>query len=187
MRRNDGTILSPQGKGLEYGMTYFLPPGWNPAATGRRPFTPPSPSRLALQNSPQSLTAQARTESLTRRSPRGDEQLVATRTGTRRFFRCIGWALTLALRLGGFLGCGLLGLPPLTNPLPIAATLLAAALPPTLRLPPSLVGTPTPPTVCRILTRRTAIPRLVVVGLEELLAAFQKTAPLPRRLTGALP
>jgi len=85
------------------------------------------------------------------------------------------------------LGCGLLGLPPLTDPLPIAATLLTAALPAARRLSPGLVGTPTPPTIRRILTRRTAIPRLVVVGLEELLTAFQKTTPLPRRLTGALP
>jgi len=81
----------------------------------------------------------------------------------------------------------LLGLPPLADPLPIAATLLTAAFPAALRLSPGLVGTPTPPTIRRILTRRTAIPRLVVVGLEELLTAFQKTTPLPRRLTGALP
>ena len=56
-----------------------------------------------------------------------------------------------------------------------------------LRLPPCLVGLPTPPTVCRVLTRRAAIPGLVIVGLEEPLAAFQKTAPLPRRPPGALP
>ena len=108
-----------------------------------------------------------------RAPPRRNEQLVAARTGTRRFFRSVGWALTLALRLRGFLDYGLLGLPPLADSLPIAVTLLTAALPATLRLPPCLVGTPTPPTVCRILTRRTAIPRLVIVGLEELLTAFQ--------------
>ena len=124
---------------------------------------------------------------MTRRTPRTYEQHVAARTGTRRFFRSVGWALTLALHLRGFFGSDLLRSRPLADPLPIAATLLTAALPATLRLPPCLVGAPTPPTVCRILTCRTAIPRLVIVGLEELLAAFQKTAPLPRRLTGALP
>ena len=120
------------------------------------------------------LTAQARTEPLMRRAPRGNEQLVAARTGTRRFFRSVGWALTLALRLGGFLGCGLLRLPPLADPLPIAATLLTAALPATLRLPPGLVGTPTPPTVRRILTRRTAIPRLGILGLERTAHSLSK-------------
>ena len=90
----------------------------------------------------------------------GVAEHVAARLGTRGLFRSLGWALTLALRLRGFLGYGFLGLPPLADSLPIAATLLTAALPATLRLPPDLVGTPTPPTVCRILTRRTAIPRL---------------------------
>jgi hypothetical protein len=167
--------------------TYFLPLGRNPARNRRYPFTSLPPSRLALQDSPQSLTAQARTEASTGPGPCGNEQLVAARTGTRRFFRSVGWALTLALCRSDFLGCGLLGLPPLTDPLPIAATLLTAALPATLRLPPCLVGTPTPPTACRIPTCHTAISRLGIVGLEELLAAFQQTAPLPRRPAGALP
>jgi len=124
---------------------------------------------------------------LPRRTPRRNEQHVTARTGTRRFFYSLGWALTLALRQGGFLGYGLLGLPPLADSSPIAATLLTAALPATLRFPPGLVGIPMPPTVSFLLTRRTAIPRLGILGLEELLTAFQKTTPLPRRLTGALP
>ena len=122
-----------------------------------------------------------------RTTPRGHEQLVAARTGTGRFFRIVGWALTLALGLGGLLGRGLLRLPPLADPLPIAATLLTAALPAMLRLPPDLVGMPMPPAVRCILTRRTAIPRLGILGLEELLAAFQQAAPPPWPPTGALP
>jgi hypothetical protein len=107
------------------------------------------------------------------RTPRGNEQLVAARTGTGRFFQIVGWALTLALGLGGLLGSGLLRLSPLADPLAIAATLLAATLAAPLRLPPHLVGMPMPPAVGCILTRRTAIPRLAILGLEELLAAFQ--------------
>ena len=122
-----------------------------------------------------------------RAAPRGNEQLVTARPGTRRFFRSVGWALTLALGLGGLLGSGLLRLSPLADPLPVAATLLTAALPALLRLPPGLVGTPMPPTVRCILTRRTAIPRLGILGLEELLAAFQQAAPLPWPSTRALP
>ena len=102
----------------------------------------------------------------------GNEQLVAARTGTRRFFRSGGWALTLALRLRGFLDYGLLGLPPLADALPIAATLLTAALPATLRLPPGLAGTPMPPPICRPLTRWTAIPRLRPLWLKEPLASL---------------
>jgi len=122
-----------------------------------------------------------------RTTPRGNEQLVAARTGTRRFFRSIRWALTLALRLGGFLGSGLLRIPPLADPLAMPTTLLTAALAPTLRLPPGLAGTPMPPAVRCILTHQTAIPRLGIFGLKELLAVFQQTAAPPRRLTGALP
>jgi len=118
---------------------------------------------------------------------RGNEQLVTARTGTRRFSRSIGWALTLALCLGGFFGSGLLRFPPLADSLPIPTTLLTAALAPTLRLPPGLTGTPTPPTVGCILTHRAAIPCLRMLGLKELLAVFQQTAPPPRLLTGALP
>ena len=103
-----------------------------------------------------------------RTAPRGYEQLVAAWPGTRRFFRIVGWALTLALSLGG-----LLCFAPLAEPLPIAATLLTAALPAMVRLPPDLVGMPMPPAVGCILTRRTAIPRLGILRLEELLAAFQ--------------
>ncbi|MGA2253529.1 MAG: hypothetical protein ABSG53_02615 [Thermoguttaceae bacterium] len=95
-----------------------------------------------------------------RAPPRRNEQLVAAWTGTRRLFRILGWALTLALRLSGFLGSGLLRLPPLANPPAIPTTLLTAALAPVLRLPPRLAGTPKPPAVRCILTRRTAIPRL---------------------------
>ena len=120
-------------------------------------------------------------------SPRGNEQLVTAWTGTRRFFRSLGWALTLALGLGGPLDARLLRLPPLANPLAIATTLLATALLAVLRLPPGLVGMPMPPAVGCILTRRTAIPRLAILGLEGLLAAFQQTAAPPRPSTRALP
>ena len=108
-----------------------------------------------------------------RTAPRGHEQLVAAWSGTRRFFRIVGWALTLAISLGGLLCRGLIGFSPLTEPLPIAVALLTAALPAMVRLPPDLVGMPMPPAVGGILTRRTAIPRLGILGLEELLAAFQ--------------
>jgi hypothetical protein len=108
---------------------------------------------------------------------RRNKQLITARTGARNFFRSIGWALTLALRLRGFLSSFFSSfffrLPPLADPLPIPAVLLTAAIPATLRLPPGLVGMPTSPAICRILTRRTAIPRLGILGLEELLAAFQ--------------
>jgi hypothetical protein len=119
-------------------------------------------------------------------APRGCEQLIAAGSGTRRFFRIVGWALTLALSLGGLLCRGLLCFAPLAEPLPIAATLLTAALPAMVRLPPDLVGMPMPPAVGCILTRRTTIPRLGILRLEELLAAFQQAAPPPRPLTGAL-
>ncbi len=122
-----------------------------------------------------------------RRTPRGNEQLVAARTGTGRFVRIVGWALTLALSLGGLLRRGLLCLAALANPLPVAATLLAAALATSLRLPPKLVGMPTPPAVGSILACRSAIPCLGIFGLEGLLAAFQQAAPLPWLPTGGLP
>ena len=112
--------------------------------------------------------------------PRGNEQLVAAWPGTRRFFRIVGWALTLALSLGGLLCRGLLCFAPLAEPLPIAATLLTAALPAMVRLPPDLVGMPMPPAVGCIPTRRTTIPRLGILRLEELLAAFQQATPPPR-------
>jgi hypothetical protein len=118
---------------------------------------------------------------------RGNEQLVTARTGTRRFFRSIGWALTLALCPGGFFGGSLLRFPTLADPLAIPTTLSTTTLAPTLRLPPCLTGTPTPPVVGCILTRRTAIPRLGMLGLEELLAVFQQTAPSPWPPTRALP
>lgn len=108
-----------------------------------------------------------------RTAPRGHEQLVAAWPGTRRFFRIVGWALTLALSLGGLFNGNLLRLPSLADPLSIAATLLAAALPAMVRLPPDLVGMPMPPAVGCILTRRTAIPCLAILRPEELLAAFQ--------------
>jgi hypothetical protein len=82
---------------------------------------------------------------------------------------------------------GLLDLLPLADPLPIAATLLTAALAAALRLPPDLIGMPTTPTLGGILTCRTAIPSLAVFGFEEPLAAFQQAATLPRPPTGALP
>jgi hypothetical protein len=118
---------------------------------------------------------------------RGNEQFVTARTGTGRFFQSIGWALTLAVCLGGFFGSSLLRFPTLADPLAIPTTLLTAALAPTLRLPPGLTGTPMPPAVGCILTHRTAIPRLGMLGLKELLAVFQQTAPPPRPPTGALP
>jgi hypothetical protein len=120
-------------------------------------------------------------------APRGREQLIAAGSGTRRFFRIVGWALTLAIGLGGLLCRSLIGFSPLTEPLPIAVALLTAALPAMVRLPPDLIGMPVPPAVCGILTRRAAIPRLGILGLEELLAAFQQAAPPPWPLTGALP
>src|ERR1039458_2673411 len=120
-----------------------------------------------------------------RATPRGNEQLVAARTGTRRFFRSVGWALTLVLRLGGLLRSGLPRLLPLAGPLAIPTTRLTAALPASLCLPPGLAGTPMPPAVRCILTRQTAIPRLGIFGLKELLAVFQQTAAPPWRLTGA--
>jgi len=118
---------------------------------------------------------------------RGNEQLVTARTGTRRFFRSVGWALTLALRPSDFFGSGLLRLPSLADPLAIPTTLLTAALAPTLRLPPGLAGTPTPPAVRRIPTQGTAIPGLGIFGLEELLAVFQQTAAPSRPPTRPLP
>lgn len=121
-----------------------------------------------------------------RTASRGREQLVAARTGTRRFFRSIAWALTLALALGGLLGDGLLRFAPLTYPLSIATTLLAAALAADPGLPPSLAGTPMPPPICRLLACRTAVPRLGILGLKELLAAFQQTAATTRPSTRAL-
>ncbi len=154
----------------------------------RRPaFPPPSPLPLALDHTPYRLAAQATAESLVGRTPRGNEQLIAARSGTGRSLRIVGWALTLALPLGGLLAPGLLRLSSLADPLAIAATLLTAALSATIRLPPRLVGTPIPPAIRRILARRTAIPRLGILGLEELLAAFQQAAPPPWPLTGALP
>ena len=105
--------------------------------------------------------------------PRGNEQLVAAWPGTRRFFRIVGWALTLALGLGGLLCRSLIGFSPLAEPLPIAVALLTAALPAMVRLPPDLIGMPVPPAVCGVLTCHTTIPRLPILGLEELLAAFQ--------------
>ena len=122
-----------------------------------------------------------------RAAPGGNKQLVAARPSTGSFFQSLGWALTLALRLGGLCGSSLLRLPPLAHPLTIPATLLPTALAAAVRLPPGLAGTPMPPTIRCILTRRTAIPRLGIFGLEELLAAFQQAATLPRRLAGALP
>lgn len=111
---------------------------------------------------------------------RGNEQLVAAWTGTKRFFQNCGWALTLALRLNDFfdsrplahqLGSPL-GRLPLANPLAISTTLLTATLAPTLCLLPSLAGTPMPPAVRGTPTHQTAIPRLGIFGLEELLATF---------------
>ena len=122
-----------------------------------------------------------------RAAPRRNEQLVAARTGTTRFLRIVGWALTLALGFGGLLSSGLLRLSPLANPLAIAATLLTATLAAMVRLPPGLVGMPMPPAVCCILTRRTTIPCLGILGLERLLAAFQQTAAPPWPSTRALP
>ena len=122
-----------------------------------------------------------------RRAWRGNKQLVAARSPTRDSFRSIGWALTLAPGFGGLLQGSLFRLPPLTNPLSIAATLLAATLTASFRLPPSLIGMPMSPAVGRILTCRTAIPRLGILGLEELLAAFQQAAPPPWPPRGALP
>ena len=122
-----------------------------------------------------------------RRSSRGNKQIVTARTGTRRFFQDLDWALTLALRLGGLLRSGLLRLPPLTHPLAIPATLPATALAATFRLPPCLARTPIPPPLGRLLARRTAVPRLRPPRLKELLAPLQQTAAPPWPLTRTLP
>lgn len=122
-----------------------------------------------------------------RTAPRRREQRVAARSGTGRFFPSVGWAVALALGLGGLFIDRLLRLPPLPHPLAIAATLLTAAFPAAVRLPPGLAGTPMPPPFRGPLTRRTAIPRLWPSGLEELLAAFQQAATPPRPPTRALP
>jgi hypothetical protein len=184
---SDGATIGPHAGGLQYAATYFLAPRRNPTTTARPPFTPPPPPRLALEHSPQGLAAQARTEPLVRAPPRRSEQLVAARTSAGKFFQSIGWALALALPLGGLLAGSLLRLAPLAHPPAIPTTLPAAALPPTFRLPPSPAGTPPPPSPGFLLTCRTAVPRLRMPGLKELLAAFEQTPPSSRRPTGALP
>ena len=73
-----------------------------------------------------------------RTAPCGNKQLVAARPGTGRFFQSRGWALTLALGLGGLFRNGRCRLPPLTHPLAIPATLAATALAAAFRLPPGL-------------------------------------------------
>jgi hypothetical protein len=108
-----------------------------------------------------------------RTAPRGREQLITAGAGTRRFFRIVGWALTLALGLGGLFCRGLIGFSPLAESLPIAVTLLTATLPAMVRLPPDLIGMPVPPAVCGLLACHTTIPRLRIFGPEELFAAFQ--------------
>ncbi len=122
-----------------------------------------------------------------RRTPPWDKQFVTAGSGTGRFFKSLGWALTLA----GLRRCledrRLLRLAPLTHPLSIPATLPAAARAPCLRLPPAPPGTPRTPTACRLPTGRTAIPRLRAAGLEELLAALQQAAAAPRPARRALP
>ena len=120
-----------------------------------------------------------------RAAPRGNKQLVAARPGTGRFFQSPGWALTLALGLGGlFSGCRL---PSLAHSLPIATTLAATALPARFRLPPGLSGAPSTPPPCRLLTPPTAIPCLRTAGLKELLASLQQAATPPRLPARALP
>lgn len=122
-----------------------------------------------------------------RATPRGNKQLVAARPGTRRFFQSRGWALTLALGLGGIFRSAHCRLPPLLDPLPIPATLAPTALPARFRLPPALARTPSTPPLCRPLTPRTAISCLRTVGLKELLASLQQAATPPRRSRRALP
>ena len=146
---------------------------------------PPEP--FPLDDSAQRLTAGRAAKPLAGAAPGRREVLIAAGTIAAKKFGAVGWALTLALRLRDFFGSGLLRLPPLADPLAIPTTLLTAAVAPTLRLPPSLAGTPMPPAVRCILTHRTAIPRLDIFGLKELLAVFQQTAAPPWRLTGALP
>jgi hypothetical protein len=120
-----------------------------------------------------------------RTARRRNEQLVAPRSGTRRSFQIVGWALALAL--GGLLGLAPLRLTSLANPLPIPATLLPAALAATVRLPPGLAGTPGPPPLGCLLTRRTAIPRLRAARHKGLLAPLQQTATPPRPPARGLP
>jgi hypothetical protein len=177
----------PTCQGLPCATTYFLASGRYPAATPRPSLTPLSPSLLALDHSAQSPTAQARTEPLMRTAWRGSEELITAGAGTRRLWASTRWALTLALRLGHPLGPGPLGLPLIACPPPIPATLLAAALPATVRLPPGLTGTPRSPAVRRPLTCRTAIPRLRPPGLKDPLASLQQTTPPPRPPARALP
>lgn len=121
-----------------------------------------------------------------RTTQRGNEQLVAARPGTGTVFRSLGWALTLARRRC-LSGRRLFRLLPLTHPFSIPATLLATALAAAVRLSPGPTGSPRTPTVGGLLARRTAIPRLWAVGLEELLAALQQAAATPRPTTRALP
>lgn len=127
--------------------------------------------------------AQARTEPAMRRASRRREPLVAARPGTAGVFRSLRCALTLARRPGG----GLLRFPPLAHPLAIAAALPTPAFPAAVRLPVRLVGTPPPPARSRTPTCRPAVARLRTLGHEELLAAFQQTAPTTRRPARALP
>jgi hypothetical protein len=122
-----------------------------------------------------------------RATPCGNKQLVAAWPGTGRFFQTFGWALTLALDLGGLFRNGRCRLPPLLHPLAIPATLAATTLATAFRLPPCLGGTPSTPPPCRLPTRRAAIPRLRTAGLKELLASLQQAATPPRPPTRALP
>lgn len=122
-----------------------------------------------------------------RAAPPGSEQLVATRPGTGRFLRRVGWALTLARRRRCRDDRRRFRRTPLAHPFSIPAALLATALTARFRLPPSLAGTPRTPAVGRLLACRTAIPRLRAVGLKELLAALQQAAPPSRPSTRALP
>ena len=122
-----------------------------------------------------------------RRAPRGNKQLVAARPSTGRFFQSLGWALALALRLDGQLGGSFFRLPPLADPLAIAAALPATALAAIFRLPPGLSGTPRPPPPGRLLTRRTAIPCLRTARLKPPLAPLQQATTPPRPPARGLP
>jgi hypothetical protein len=180
--------------------TYFLTPRWDLAAALWPSLSPSSPTRFPLDHSPQSLSAPTRTEALVWTAARRNEQLIAAWPGTGRLFRRVGWALTLAWRRDRLrhrlfrfrrlrvpLGSGLFRFPPLLHPLAIPATLLPATLPPAWTLAPHLTGPPMPPTIGRVLTRRTAIPRLGILRHKERFAAFEQATSPPRPLTRALP
>ena len=122
-----------------------------------------------------------------RAAPRGNKQLVAARTGTGRFFQSRRLGADPRAGPGRFLQQR--PLPPPAARAPAGDTGNSAGDDTRGRLPSSARSGrhAKPPPLCRLLTPPTAIPRLGIVGLEELLAAFQQAATPPRPPTRALP